>query len=138
MCSDFGVGRLAALAFVALMVVAGWTVHRSSGFFIVSGGWEYNFVLAVVAVGVATIGPGEYSLDHLFGLIESFDAPPAWSSALAASSGDLSVASDNLPSSFDSIPYLPATGLCPQGDVRHLEVVALLLILMYSYPSYPR
>ena len=43
------------------------------GFFIVSGGWEYNFVLAVIAVSVATIGPGEYSLDHLFGLIESFD-----------------------------------------------------------------
>ena len=81
-CTEIGAGLLfaaglltplAALAFVALMVVAGWTVHRSSGFFIVSGGWEYNFVLAIVAVGVATTGPGEYSLDHLFGLIESFD-----------------------------------------------------------------
>ena len=64
---------LAALAFVALMVVAGWTVHRDSGFFIVAGGWEYNFVLAIIAVGVATTGPGQYSLDYELELIESLD-----------------------------------------------------------------
>ena len=64
---------LAALAFVALMVVAGWTVHRDGGFFIVAGGWEYNFVLAIIAVGVAVTGPGEYSLDYLLELIEDFD-----------------------------------------------------------------
>ena len=64
---------LAALAFVALMVVAGWTVHRDNGFFIVAEGWEYNFVLAVIAVGVAVTGPGEYSLDYQLELIEDFD-----------------------------------------------------------------
>lgn len=64
---------LAALAFVALMVVAGWTVHRANGFFIVAEGWEYNFVLAIIAVGVATTGPGEYSLDYQLELIENFD-----------------------------------------------------------------
>ncbi len=64
---------LAALAFVALMVVAGWTVHRPNGFFIVSDGWEYNFVLAVIAVAIATTGPGEYSLDWKLELIEDFD-----------------------------------------------------------------
>jgi putative oxidoreductase len=63
----------AGLAFVALMIVAGYTVHRSSGFFIVSGGWEYNFILAVVAIGIATAGPGEYSLDHELELIEDLD-----------------------------------------------------------------
>jgi len=64
---------LAALGFVALMVVAGWTVHRTNGFFIVGDGWEYNFVLAVVAIGIATIGPGEYSLDWGLGLADNFD-----------------------------------------------------------------
>lgn len=72
----FAVGLLtplAALAFVALMVVAGWTVHRDNGFFIVAEGWEYNFVLAIIAVGVAVTGPGEYSLDYQLELIEDFD-----------------------------------------------------------------
>ncbi|MGV0044449.1 DoxX family protein, partial [Mycobacterium colombiense] len=46
-------------------LVAAWTVHRANGFFIVKEGWEYNLVLAVSAVGVATLGAGKYSLDHL-------------------------------------------------------------------------
>ncbi|MGV0051156.1 DoxX family protein [Mycobacterium colombiense] len=54
-----------AAGFVSLMLVAAWTVHRANGFFIVKEGWEYNLVLAVSAVGVATLGAGKYSLDHL-------------------------------------------------------------------------
>jgi putative oxidoreductase len=54
-----------AAGFVAMMLVAAWTVHRSSGFFIVKGGWEYNLVLAVSAVVVAMLGPGKLSLDGL-------------------------------------------------------------------------
>ena len=38
------------------MLVAAWTVHRHNGFFIVKEGWEYNLVLAVSAVAVATAG----------------------------------------------------------------------------------
>ena len=64
---------LAALAFVALMIVAAWTVHRKNGFFIVAEGWEYNFVLAVVAIGIATTGPGEHSIDRQLELVEDFD-----------------------------------------------------------------
>lgn len=52
-------------AFVALMLVAAWTVHRANGFFIVKEGWEYNLVLAAAAVAVAALGAGRYSLDHL-------------------------------------------------------------------------
>ncbi len=52
-----------AAGFVSLMLVAAWTVHRHNGFFIVKEGWEYNLVLAVSAVAVATIGPGKLSLD---------------------------------------------------------------------------
>lgn len=54
-----------AAGFVALMFVAAWTVHRPNGFFIVKEGWEYTLVLALSAVAVATIGPGQYSLDWL-------------------------------------------------------------------------
>ncbi|MBX7453900.1 DoxX family protein [Mycolicibacterium sp. 3033] len=54
-----------AAGFVALMLVAAWTVHRHNGFFIVKEGWEYNFVLAVAAVAVAATGAGRLSLDHL-------------------------------------------------------------------------
>lgn len=64
---------LAAAGIVGLMVVAGWTTHRENGFFIVKSGWEYNLVLAAVAVGVATIGPGRYSVDHVLELSQSFD-----------------------------------------------------------------
>jgi putative oxidoreductase len=54
-----------AAGFVALMLVAAWTVHRPNGFFIVKEGWEYNLVLAVGAVAIATLGPGKLSLDYL-------------------------------------------------------------------------
>ncbi|MGX9787720.1 DoxX family protein [Mycobacterium sp. MMS18-G62] len=53
-----------AAGFVALMFVAAWTVHRPNGFFIVKEGWEYNLVLASTAVAIATIGPGDFSLDY--------------------------------------------------------------------------
>ncbi|MBB3605695.1 putative oxidoreductase [Mycolicibacterium sp. BK556] len=53
-----------AAGFVALMLVAAWTVHRHNGFFIVKEGWEYNLVLAAAAVALATTGAGKYSLDY--------------------------------------------------------------------------
>lgn len=56
---------ISAAGFVALMLVAAWTVHRPNGFFIVKEGWEYNLVLALSAVAVATIGAGRFSLDWL-------------------------------------------------------------------------
>ena len=56
---------LASAAFVALMLVAAWTVHRGSGFFITSQGWEYNLVLAGAAVALGATGAGRISLDWL-------------------------------------------------------------------------
>ncbi|CAN5514213.1 DoxX family protein [soil metagenome] len=72
----FAVGLLtplAAASIVGLMVVAGWTTHRNEGFFIVGGGWEYNLILSIIAIGVATMGPGEISLDWVLGLDPAFD-----------------------------------------------------------------
>jgi putative oxidoreductase len=53
-----------AAGFVALMLVAAWTVHRKNGFFIVKEGWEYNLILAVAAIAIAATGAGKYSLDY--------------------------------------------------------------------------
>jgi putative oxidoreductase len=58
----------AAAGFVGVMLVAVWTVHRRNGFFITRGGWEYNLILAAVAVGVAVAGPGRWSLDNALGI----------------------------------------------------------------------
>ena len=63
----------AGLAFVALMTVAAYTVHFKNGFFIVKDGYEYNVVLAVIAIAIATTGPGKYSLDYQLDLIQALD-----------------------------------------------------------------
>jgi len=78
---------LAAAAFVGLMVVAAWTVHRPNGFFIVKSGWEYNLILAAVPVGVAVVGPGRYSLDWALGIGLAFR--PALDLLLSAGLGIL-------------------------------------------------
>ncbi len=70
---------LAAAAVIALMIVAAWTSHRDNGFFIVSNGWEYNFILAVIAFSVATTGPGSASIDEVAGF-----GMGTWQSALIA------------------------------------------------------
>jgi putative oxidoreductase len=68
-----------AAGFVALMFVAAWTVHRANGFFIVKEGWEYNLILAVTAVAVATIGAGKFSLDYaLFHTTAFYDYLHGW------------------------------------------------------------
>jgi putative oxidoreductase len=54
-----------AAGFVVLMLVAAWTLHRPNGFFITNQGWEYNLVLGLGAVAIATLGPGRLRLDWL-------------------------------------------------------------------------
>lgn len=68
-----------AAGFVALMTVAGWTVHRHNGFFIIKEGWEYNLVLAVAAIAVAGTGAGRLSLDYaLFYQTPMWDYVQGW------------------------------------------------------------
>lgn len=68
-----------AAGFVALMLVAAWTVHRHNGFFIVKEGWEYNLVLAAAAVALAATGAGRLSLDHaLFAGTGFYDLLHGW------------------------------------------------------------
>ncbi len=58
---------LAAAVIASVMVVAAVTVHWKNGFFITSGGYEFNLVLGVVALSVAFTGPGALSLDGMIG-----------------------------------------------------------------------
>ena len=83
----------AALAFVALMTVAAYTVHLKNGFFIVKGGYEYNFVLAVIAIAIATTGPGKYSLDCQLDLIQALDG---WTGLLIAAVGGVGAGAGQL------------------------------------------
>jgi len=78
-----------AAGFVALMVVAAWTVHRANGFFIVSSGWEYNFILAVGAIVIAMLGPGEWSLDRAIGIDDDLDG---WVGFVIAAVGGVAAA----------------------------------------------
>ena len=57
-----------AAGFVGVMVVAAWT-HKDK-FFIFKDGWEYNLILGLLAVLIATIGPGRWSLDHALDISE--------------------------------------------------------------------
>lgn len=63
----------AALGFVGLMTVAWYTSHRDKGFFILDEGWEYVMVLGVVAVTIAMLGPGEWSVDDALGIADDLD-----------------------------------------------------------------
>lgn len=73
----------ACAAFVGLMLVATLTDHRGKGYFVFKGGWEYTVLVAMVAVGVAATGPGEWSLDHALDL----DLAGAWWALGAAAAG---------------------------------------------------
>lgn len=63
----------ACLGFVGLMTVAWYTSHRTSGFFIIRQGWEYVMVLAVVAITIAMLGPGQISVDDALGIADDLD-----------------------------------------------------------------
>lgn len=58
---------LAAAAFVGVMFVAAF-MHRDHGFFVFKEGFEYNLVLATIAVTLATTSPGRWSLDDAINL----------------------------------------------------------------------
>jgi putative oxidoreductase len=69
----------AAAGMIGVMTVAFWAAHRHNGFFVIKEGWEFVAAIAVVAWAVATIGPGELSLDHAIGIDWS-----GWTGALIA------------------------------------------------------
>jgi putative oxidoreductase len=65
-------GFLTPLAYgglCSLLLVAAVTNHRKNGFFINNPGegWEYVVTVAVLAIALGTLGPGNWSLDHAVG-----------------------------------------------------------------------
>jgi putative oxidoreductase len=90
---------LACAAFVGLMAVASLTDHRGKGYFVFKGGWEYTLLVGIVAVGIASIGPGDWSVDHALGWhLEG----PAW--ALGAAGVGLAAAGLLLATSYRPAP----------------------------------
>jgi putative oxidoreductase len=57
---------VASALLVAIMLVAIAKVHLKNGFWVTANGYEYNLVLIAIAIGVALIGPGAYSIDSTF------------------------------------------------------------------------
>jgi putative oxidoreductase len=43
-------------------------VHKGNGLLVFQNGWEYNLVLGAIGVMLATVGPGEWSLDNALGI----------------------------------------------------------------------
>jgi putative oxidoreductase len=67
----------AAAAVISTMCVAGWAAHRPNGFFIFRDGYEYVLVMGVATLLVAMFGPGGYSLDDAFGIVDYEDPSSA-------------------------------------------------------------
>lgn len=82
---------------VGIMAVAGFIGHRKNGFFIIRDGWEYVFVLAVVAAGLAATGPGEWSVDNAIDL-----AITGWAGLAIAVVGGVAAALVTLGVFFDN------------------------------------
>jgi putative oxidoreductase len=56
---------LAGLMIAGTMVIAIFKVHGPNGYWITQNGYEYNLVLLVVAVAIAIMGAGSYSVDAI-------------------------------------------------------------------------
>jgi len=58
---------IAAILIIGSMLIAIFKVHGTNGYWATSNGYEYNMALIVIALGVAMIGAGDYSLAALIG-----------------------------------------------------------------------
>jgi putative oxidoreductase len=59
---------LAAVLIGSTMLVASLTAHAGKGPFVTNGGWELPLTYAIVAIGLAFNGAGQWSLDNAIGL----------------------------------------------------------------------
>ena len=59
--------RTLAALFMLEMAGAILFVHRTAGWDVFEGGYEYNIALILLLLGVALIGPGPFSLDRMIG-----------------------------------------------------------------------
>ncbi len=60
---------LGAAGIFGAMFMAMFKSHWKNGFFLSKGGYEYTLVLMVASITLGLIGPGNYALDSLFGIV---------------------------------------------------------------------
>lgn len=99
---------LGGMGVVGLMAVAFWTVHKGKGLLVLTEGWEYVLVLGAIGVALATMGPGEWSLDNALGI--DLNGPAGFAIALG---GGLVLAAIVLATSYR--PAAPAAGVAEPG-----------------------
>ncbi|NUN51305.1 MAG: DoxX family protein, partial [Planctomycetaceae bacterium] len=58
--------RFWAAGIAAVMAVAAWKVHLAGGFSLQHNGFEYTFVLGILALSLVVQGGGALSMDEMF------------------------------------------------------------------------
>lgn len=58
--------RTSASLLLILIVVATLKVHLTKGFFLSSGGFEYNFIIISICIALMLMGPGKYGINSKF------------------------------------------------------------------------
>jgi putative oxidoreductase len=72
-------GPIGSALMLVNMIVAAVSVHRPNGLFAATNGIEVPLLYAAAAVALALAGPGQLSLDALFGLTGAWTPESAWS-----------------------------------------------------------
>ena len=58
---------------LALGLLTSFAAAGTNGFFIVGEGWEYTFVVGLVALAIAGLGPGRWSIDQGLGIADDLN-----------------------------------------------------------------
>ena len=71
-------GAIGPMLIVSVMLVAILTVHAPKGFFAQNGGAELPLAYIAIAIAIALVGPGTYSMDNALGIGALWTPALAW------------------------------------------------------------